>query len=194
MKRIFLKELGIDSEVIDKIMSEHGKDIERYKSEIEDYASEIKELKAKTVDSEKAIQDAISKKEKEFKEMQKKAEKAEEYSKELESLKQAQSDREYTEAINDYFNDNKIDFTSNFAKEAILSKFKEKKFELKDGKFSEDASKFIEELKKSDEGAFKMTEPPKNNSNIQTYQYTPKGTNTGDVDSMLSQVNSILGL
>ena len=39
-------------------MSEHGKDIERYKSEIEDYASEIKELKAKTVDSEKAIQDA----------------------------------------------------------------------------------------------------------------------------------------
>ena len=52
------------------------------KSEIEDYASEIKELKAKTVDSEKAIQDAISKKEeelkqkyadkeKEFKEMQK---------------------------------------------------------------------------------------------------------------------------
>ena len=112
-------------------------------------------------------------KEKEFKEMQKKAEKAEEYSKELESLKQAQSDREYTEAINNYFNDNKIDFTSNFAKEAILSKFKEKKFELKDGKFSEDASKFIEELKKSDEGAFKTTEPPKNNSNIQTYQYTP---------------------
>ena len=205
MKRIFLKELGIDSEVIDKIMSEHGKDIERYKSEIEDYASEIKELKAKTVDSEKAIQDAISKKEeelkqkyadkeKEFKEMQKKAEKADEYSKELESLKQAQSDREYTEAINNYFDDNKIDFTSNFAKEAILSKFKEKKFELKDGKFSEDASKFIEELKKSDEGAFKMTEPPKNNSNTQTYQYTPKGTNTGDVDSMLSQVNSILGL
>ena len=83
---------------------------------------------------------------------------------------------------------------SNFAKEAILSKFKERKFELKDGKFSEDASKFIEELKKSDEGAFKTTEPPKNNSNIQTYQYTPKGTNTQDVDSMLSQVNSILGL
>ena len=44
MKRIFLKELGIDSEVIDKIMSEHGKDIERYKSEIEDYKAQIESL------------------------------------------------------------------------------------------------------------------------------------------------------
>ena len=31
MRRSFLRELGIDAEVIDKIMAENGKDIEKYK-------------------------------------------------------------------------------------------------------------------------------------------------------------------
>ena len=52
MRRSFLRELGIDAEIIDKIMAENGKDIEKYKSEIEDYVSEIKELKSKNVDIE----------------------------------------------------------------------------------------------------------------------------------------------
>ena len=53
MKRSFLRELGIDAEIIDKIMAENGKDIEKYKSEIEDYVSEIKELKSKNVDMDR---------------------------------------------------------------------------------------------------------------------------------------------
>ena len=188
MRRSFLRELGIDAEVIDKIMAENGKDIEKYKSEIEDYVSEIKELKSKNVDMDKAIADAVKEKEAEFesklaekdkviKETEDKVKDFDKISEELNGLKQANVDREYTEAINNFFTESKVDFTSNFAKEAILNKFKEKKFELKEGKFGKDASKFIDELKTTDAGAFKEVKDD-NNNNQQYYQYEPKGTNS----------------
>lgn len=204
MKRSFLRELGIDAEVIDKIMAENGKDIEKYKTEIEDYVSEIKELKSKSVDMDKAIAEAVKEKEAEFeaklaekdkviKETEDKVKDFDKNLEELNSLKQANSDREYTEAINNFFTENKVDFTSNFAKEAILNKFKEKKFELKEGKFGEDASKFIDELKTTDAGAFKEVKNNTNN-NQQYYQYEPKGTNSDQTSDIQAQVNSILGL
>lgn len=204
MKRSFLRELGIDAEVIDKIMAENGKDIEKYKSEIEDYVSEIKELKSKNVDMDKAIADAVKEKEAEFesklaekdkviKETEDKVKDFDKISEELNGIKQANADREYTEAINNFFTESKVDFTSNFAKEAILNKFKEKKFELKEGKFGKDASKFIDELKTTDAGAFKdIKDNTKNNQ--QYYQYEPKGTNSDQNSDLQAQVNSILGL
>ena len=205
MKRSFLRELGIDAEIIDKIMAENGKDIEKYKSEIEDYVSEIKELKSKNVDMDKAIADAVKEKEAEFesklaekdkviKETEDKVKDFDKISEELNGLKQANVDREYTEAINNFFTESKVDFTSNFAKEAILNKFKEKKFELKEGKFGKDASKFIDELKTTDAGAFKEVKDDDNNNNQQYYQYEPKGTNSDQTSDIQAQVNSILGL
>lgn len=204
MKRSFLRELGIDAEVIDKIMAENGKDIERYKSEIEDYVSEIKELKSKNVDMDKAIADAVKEKEAEFesklaekdkviKETEDKVKDFDKISEELNGIKQANADKEYTEAINNFFTESKVDFTSNFAKEAILNKFKEKKFELKKGKFGKDASKFIDELKTTDAGAFKEIKDD-NNNDQQYYQYEPKGTNSDQTSDIQAQVNSILGL
>ena len=68
MKRSFLKELGLESEVIDKIMTENGKDIEKYKTELEDYVEEVRDLKAGKVDVSKEIEKAIKKKEEEYKE------------------------------------------------------------------------------------------------------------------------------
>ena len=204
MRRSFLRELGIDAEIIDKIMAENGKDIEKYKSEIEDYVSEIKELKSKNVDMDKAIADAVKEKEAEFesklaekdkviKETEDKVKDFDKISEELNGLKQANVDREYTEAINNFFTESKVDFTSNFAKEAILNKFKGKKFESKEGKFGKDASKFIDELKTTDAGAFKEVKDD-NNNNQQYYQYEPKGTNSDQTSDIQAQVNSILGL
>ena len=163
MKRSFLKELGLESDVIDKIMTENGKDIEKYKSDIEDYVSEIRDLKAGKVDVSKEIEKAIEKKEEEYKERFEKAEKYDSVFKELETLN--------------------IDFTSSLAKEAIFNKFKEKDFKLKENKFGEDAINFIKELKESNKDAFKETE--KNNAN-NTYIYTPKGGNSsgGKVESL----------
>lgn len=45
MKRDFLKDLGIDEEVINKIMAENGKDINNAKGESEKLSAEIEQLK-----------------------------------------------------------------------------------------------------------------------------------------------------
>lgn len=174
MKRSFLKELGLEKEVIDKIMDENGKDIEKYKSDIEDYVDEIKELKTKQVDVDDAIEKAIKAKEDEYKDRFEKADKYDGVVTELENIKKSNLDKEYVKNIENYFKENKLDFTSSFAKEAIINKFKEKKFEFKDDKFGEDASKFMKELQESDKDAFKALEGNDNNS---TYTYTPKGGN-----------------
>ena len=180
MKRSFLKELGLESDVIDKIMTENGKDIEKYKSDIEDYVSEIRDLKAGKVDVSKEIEKAIEKKEEEYKERFEKAEKYDSVFKELETLKKDNAAKEYVKNIEKFFDENNIDFTSSLAKEAIFNKFKEKDFKLKENKFGEDAINFIKELKESNKDAFK-----KNNAN-NTYIYTPKGGNSsgGKVESL----------
>ena len=183
MKRSFLKELGLESDVIDKIMTENGKDIEKYKSDIEDYVSEIRDLKAGKVDVSKEIEKAIEKKEEEYKERFEKAEKYDSVFKELETLKKDNAAKEYVKNIEKFFDENNIDFTSSLAKEAIFNKFKEKDFKLKENKFGEDAINFIKELKESNNDAVKET--GKNNAN-NTYIYTPKGGNSsgGKVESL----------
>lgn len=173
MKRSFLKELGLESDVIDKIMTENGKDIEKYKNEISDYIIEIKELKAGKVDIDKEIEKAIKKKEEEYKEKFEKAEKYDSVFKELEELKKSNSDRDYVQNIEKFFNENNIDFTSSFAKEAIIKKFKDKQFKLNEDKFGEDAINFMKELKEGNKDAFKEAE--KKNSPT----YIPKGGNPG---------------
>lgn len=176
MKRSFLKELGLESDVIDKIMAENGKDIEKYKSDIEDYVSEIRDLKAGKVDVSKEIEKAIEKKEEEYKERFEKADKYDSVFKELETLKKDNAAKEYVKNVEKFFEENRIHFTSSLAKEAILNKFKEKDFKLSEDKFGEDAINFMKELKESNKDAFKEFE--KDNSN-HTYTYTPKGGNSG---------------
>ncbi|EQK42763.1 hypothetical protein C672_1707 [[Clostridium] bifermentans ATCC 638] len=185
MKRSFLKELGLESEVIDKIMTENGKDIEKYKTELEDYVEEVRDLKAGKVDVSKEIEKAIKEKEEEYKERFEKAEKYDSVFEELETLKKDNAAKEYAKKVEKFFEENNIDFTSSIAKEAILNKFKEKDFKLNEDKFGEDVSKFMKELQESNKDAFKELEKENSNKN-QTYKYTPKGANTnpGEVESL----------
>lgn len=208
MKRSFLKELNLDVEVIDKIMAENGKDIKKYKDEIEEYVSEIKDLKSNAMDSAKSIEKAVKEKEKELRnefsakeeELKKaleKSEKFDEISKELETLKQENADKEYLQNVEQFFIDNKLDFSSKFAKEGILSKFKDKKFEVKEGKFGEDAIKFIKELQESDKDAFKPLQSnteSKSDSTQGSYHYAPGGSQGENPSELQAQINSILGL
>ncbi|MDU6113815.1 MAG: hypothetical protein E6649_05330 [Paeniclostridium sordellii] len=185
MKRSFLKELGLDSEIIDKIMAENGKDIEKYKTDIEDYVEEIKDLKAGKVDVSKEIEKAIKEKEEEYKERFEKAEKYDSVFQELETLKKDNAAKEYLEKFEEFCKENNIEFTSYSAKENNFNKFKEKDFKLNEDKFGEDAINFMKELKESDKGAFKELEKENSNKD-QTYTYTPKGANTnpGEVESL----------
>lgn len=52
MKREFLKDLNLEDEVIEKIMSENGRDIEKYKKEVE---KKKKSWKAKILNSKQLI-------------------------------------------------------------------------------------------------------------------------------------------
>ena len=46
MKREFLKELGLDGEIIDKIMAENGADIEKQKKATEKATQDLEKYKA----------------------------------------------------------------------------------------------------------------------------------------------------
>lgn len=60
MNRDFLKELGIESEVIDKIMAQNGADIEKAKGSLRDAESERDSLRAQIAERDKQL-DALKK-------------------------------------------------------------------------------------------------------------------------------------
>ena len=55
MKREWLKEMGLSEEMIDKIMSENGKDIEKQKLSGESYKKELETLKKKEESYQKEL-------------------------------------------------------------------------------------------------------------------------------------------
>lgn len=57
MKTEFLKELGLSQEVIDKVMAENGKDIEKHKSDAETLKTANEQQKKQLDDASKAIED-----------------------------------------------------------------------------------------------------------------------------------------
>lgn len=157
MKRSFLNELNLEQEVVDKIMTEYGKSVSRYKDEINEYHKEITELKASSVDSEDAIKKALQKQKEELKEQLNKASQYDEVFKELTELKGKEEKRVYNQAVDNFFKDNKIEFTSTYAKESILNKFNAQGFKLDDnGKFNDDVLKFMNDLKTAEKDAFKV--------------------------------------
>lgn len=56
MKTDFLKELGLEQEVISKIMAENGKDIEKYKAENETLKAESEQQKTQLTEANKQIE------------------------------------------------------------------------------------------------------------------------------------------
>lgn len=196
MKRSFLKDLELADEQISSIMKEHGEAMQKYKETMADYTEEIKELKAKVIDIEKASQDAVKKYKEENKEQLEKASKYDALNEELSSLKLKENERVYTEALNNFLVENKIEFTNEYAKKDILNRFKEKSFKLNEDKFNKDALDFINDLKENEKEAFKIIEEQTNANQVnepntipshQPFFYEPKAGNSQDV------VDSILG-
>ena len=55
MKREFLKDLGLSDEIMDKIMTQYGLDIERYKTDKRENEAKITFLNDKIKEQEKTI-------------------------------------------------------------------------------------------------------------------------------------------
>ena len=102
MKREFLKDLGIESEAIEKIMAENGKDIEKAKGSSEQNAGKVKELEAEVA----SMKDTIA-----------------ERDKQLEKLKETSGDNEQLKAqIDKLTADNKAATEKHEAEMAALKK------------------------------------------------------------------------
>ncbi|MBF1048461.1 MAG: hypothetical protein HXL22_03610 [Peptostreptococcus sp.] len=201
MKREFLKELGLEDDVISKIMKEHGKTIQKMDDTIETYRGKISEL-----------QTDIATKSKDYEELNKEhilsKAKIEEFEKvDIDGLKNSiqewenkYNQREYDLSVDKYMQDYK--FTSELAKEATISKFKEQKFKLKDGKLDgaeEYMKKFMEENKSAFVIEDNNTQNNNNNllnnnsmTNTSTYSYNPaSGTNTDDLQAFEGMLDSL---
>lgn len=201
MKREFLKELGLEDDVISKIMKEHGKTIQKMDDTIETYRGKISEL-----------QTDIATKSKDYEELNKEhmlsKAKIEEFEKvDIDGLKNSiqewenkYNQREYDLSVDKYMQDYK--FTSELAKEATISKFKEQKFKLKDGKL-DGAEDYMKKFMEENKSAFVIEDNnmQNNNNNLlnnnsmtntSTYSYNPaSGTNTDDLASFEGMLDSL---
>lgn len=201
MKREFLKELGLEDDVISKIMKEHGKTIQKMDDTIETYRGKISELQTDIATKSKDYEDLNKE------HMLSKA-KIEEFEKvDIDGLKNSiqewenkYNQREYDLSVDKYMQNYK--FTSELAKEATISKFKEQKFKLKDGKLDgaeEYMKKFMEENKSAFVIEDNNTQNNNNNllnnnsmTNTSTYSYNPaSGTNTDDLQAFEGMLDSL---
>lgn len=153
MKTELLKELGLTEEQISTIMAENGKDIERYKKDVEKYKEQYEGTKASLEDANTQIE---SYKAMDIEGIQKAVKDWEEkYEKETNALSQKLAQKDYDYAMNDYFSN--IKFSSESAKQGVISQFKEKAFKFEEGKFV-GADEFMNSLKEKDSSAFVIEE------------------------------------
>ena len=204
MKREFLKELGIEDSVIDKIMAENGKDVEKQKKDAEKFIEKVKSLEGELETSMKTLDDANSQIEK-FKGMniegiQKSADewkvKYESFQKESENQKVEYENRmkaqEYEFAAKEYING--LKFTNDFTKNAFLKEFMGQELKLSEGKFI-GADDYINKFKESNPGVF--ADEAKKDSNKQqnqsTYMYSPLGGNANGQELSAQIASAIAG-
>lgn len=190
MKRDFLIELGIDEDVVNKIMAEHGKTTQRLKDKVNATQTEIEQLR----DDLKASTDRV----KEFEKVD-----VEALKKDAQDWKEKYENFERDSLVNEFFNGYK--FTSELAKKAAIEEFKAQEFKVKDGKF-DGADKYMDEFIKANEGAFVIDKgDDKGGSGSDTdvtmqttstnasapYSYTPSGSSGTDNDPFMVGLSEI---
>lgn len=161
MKREFLKELGLDGEIIDKIMAENGADIEKHKKatekatqDLEKYKEENDGLKTQLGEANTQINS--------FKEMDIDGIKASaeewktKYETDTQALNEKIAAKDYDYAIKDYMGNFK--FIDDDVKETVINKFKSKEFKLEEGKFL-GADDFMNKYKEEHKSLFVPDEP-----------------------------------
>lgn len=180
MKRDFLKDLGIEGDLIKQIMDENGKDIEEAKKGIEDLKQQIaskdteisglkEQITQRDADIE-ALRSASADNESlktQLTELQAK------YSIDTTELQRRLRDQatefETSKATEAFFNG--VEFSSQLAREAAIAQFKSKDFKLENGTF-QGGKEWLEELRKNSPDAFKAVEADPAISNPQQPYFT----------------------
>lgn len=180
MKREFLKELGLEGDVIKQIMDENGKDVEEAKKEVEGLKQQVatqtteiaglkEQLTQRDADIETLKTTAADNEslKTQLGELQTK------YTTDTEALNQKIKDQQVefdtTRATETFFAD--VAFSSQLAKDAAMAQFKAKGFKLADGTF-QGGKEWLEDLKKNSPDAFKAVEEEPTNPNPQQPFFT----------------------
>lgn len=151
MKREFLTELGLEKDVVDKIMSENGADIENAKKSVAGLQDELKEKEKTIADLTETIK-GFESTDDTVKELQGKIE---EYEKAEKERKQAEKDREQdailTQNILEVIGEKQ--FVNDYTKDSIIAQVKSELAKVENK--GKGASEIFETLTKDVEGIFK---------------------------------------
>lgn len=163
MKREFLEGLGLEKDVIDKILAENGGDIEREKAKTTQAKADLADAQQKLADSTRELDD-LKKTNGDVAAVQKKLDELQaKYDTDTQALQGQIAERDYTDAIGKAIagaNEGKgLKFSSKAARTAFEAAIREKKLELKDGTLTgfED---FVKAQKEADPDAFAPDKPP----------------------------------
>lgn len=161
MKRDFLKGLGLDDSIIDQIMDENGKDIQREKNAVNKVTQDLEKFKEENEGLRTQLNEANTQIQS-FKEMDIDGIKASaeewkiKYETDTKALNEKIAAKDYDYAIKDFMSNYK--FIDDDVKETVINKFKAKEFKLEEGKFlgGED---FMKEYKENHKSLFISDEP-----------------------------------
>lgn len=165
MTRDFLKSLGIEDASIDKILDENMKDIGKEKRN-----TDAAETKLNTAnDALKAAEDKLTATQKDLDTLKKAngdtaalqnqlTELQAKYDKDIAERDAQLADRDYSDAVSKAIQEKALKFSSKSAEKAFVAALKEKKLELKEGKF-EGLDDFIKAQKEADPDAFAPDKP-----------------------------------
>lgn len=159
MKRDFLEGLGLEKEVIDKIMAENGADLEREKAKTTAAKADLADMQGKLANVTAEL-DTLKKNNGNVAAVQKKLDELQaKYDSDTASLQAKITDREYSDAIANAISKKGLKFSSKSAEKAFTAALREKKLELKDGEFVE-LDDFIKVQQEADPDAFLSGDPP----------------------------------
>jgi gamma-glutamylcysteine synthetase len=158
MKREFLEGLGLEKEVVDKIMAENGADLEKEKAKTNAAKADLAEAKEKIAevqsecDQLKASNGDVAAVQKELDDLRAK------YDADIADRENQLAARDYEDAINRAIAGKSLKFSSKYAEKAFKNLLKEKKLEVKDGEL-DGLDDFIKEQKAADPDAFAPDKP-----------------------------------
>lgn len=158
MKREMLEGLGLEKEVVDKIMAENGADLEREKAKTTaakaDLADAQGRLSAATAELEtmKKSNSDTAAVQQQLTDLQAK------YDKDTGDLRTQLADRDYSDAIARAISGKGLKFSSKSAERAFTAALKERKLELKDGELS-GLDDFVKAQREADPDAFAPDKP-----------------------------------
>jgi len=166
MKRDFLESLGLEKDIIDKILDENSRDIGREKGKTDAAKEEADSLK-KQLEDRNADLETLKKSNGDAQEIQKQLDELRQkyeadgktHSDRVAELEAQLAARDYDDAISSAISDKGLKFSSKSAQRAFVATLKEKNLSLKDGSL-EGLDDFIKEQKAADPEAFAPEKAP----------------------------------